>query len=177
MNPIGPRSCYDEGKRAAETLFFDYYRQHQVDIKVIRIFNTYGPNMDRDDGRVVSNFIVQALKGEDITIYGEGEQTRSFCYVDDLVEGMCRMMDSREGFTGPVNLGNPGEYTMLELAQKIIALTNSRSKLAYRPLPQDDPIQRKPMIGLAQEELGWNPEVPLDEGLKKTIAYFKETMA
>ena len=177
VNPIGPRSCYDEGKRAAETLFFDYYRQHQVDIKVIRIFNTYGPNMDRDDGRVVSNFIVQALKGEDITIYGEGEQTRSFCYVDDLVEGMCRMMDSREGFTGPVNLGNPGEYTMLELAQKIIALTNSRSKLAYRPLPQDDPIQRKPMIGLAQEELGWNPEVPLDEGLKKTIAYFKETMA
>ncbi len=177
VNPIGPRSCYDEGKRAAETLFFDYYRQHQVDIKVIRIFNTYGPNMDRDDGRVVSNFIVQALKGEDITIYGEGKQTRSFCYVDDLVEGMCRMMDSREGFTGPVNLGNPGEYTMLELAQKIIALTNSRSKLAYRPLPQDDPIQRKPMIGLAQEELGWNPEVPLDEGLKKTIAYFKETMA
>ncbi len=177
VNPIGPRSCYDEGKRAAETLFFDYYRQHQVDIKVIRIFNTYGPNMDRDDGRVVSNFIVQALKGEDITIYGEGEQTRSFCYVDDLVEWMCRMMDSREGFTGPVNLGNPGEYTMLELAQKIIALTNSRSKLAYRPLPQDDPIQRKPMIGLAQEELGWNPEVPLDEGLKKTIAYFKETMA
>lgn len=177
VNPIGPRSCYDEGKRAAETLFFDYYRQHQVDIKVIRIFNTYGPNMDRDDGRVVSNFIVQALKGEDITIYGEGEQTRSFCYVDDLVEGMCRMMDSREGFTGPVNLGNPGEYTMLELAQKIIALTNSRSKLAYRPLPQDDPIQRKPMIGLAQEELGWNPEVPLEEGLKKTIAYFKETMA
>ncbi|MCI8866157.1 MAG: SDR family oxidoreductase [Lachnospiraceae bacterium] len=177
VNPIGPRSCYDEGKRAAETLFFDYYRQHQVDIKVIRIFNTYGPNMDRDDGRVVSNFIVQALKGEDITIYGEGKQTRSFCYVDDLVEGMCRMMDSREGFTGPVNLGNPGEYTMLELAQKIIALTNSRSKLAYRPLPQDDPIQRKPMIGLAQEELGWNPEVPLEEGLKKTIAYFKETMA
>ncbi len=177
VNPIGPRSCYDEGKRAAETLFFDYYRQHQVDIKVIRIFNTYGPNMDRDDGRVVSNFIVQALKGEDITIYGEGEQTRSFCYVDDLVEGMCRMMDSREGFTGPVNLGNQGEYTKLELAQKIIALTNSRSKLAYRPLPQDDPIQRKPMIGLAQEELGWNPEVPLDEGLKKTIAYFKETMA
>lgn len=177
VNPIGPRSCYDEGKRAAETLFFDYYRQHQVDIKVIRIFNTYGPNMDRDDGRVVSNFIVQALKGEDITIYGEGKQTRSFCYVDDLVEGMCRMMDSREGFTGPVNLGNPGEYTMLELAQKIIALTNSRSKLAYRPLPQDDPIQRKPMIGLAQEELGWNPEIPLEEGLKKTIAYFKETMA
>lgn len=177
VNPIGPRSCYDEGKRAAETLFFDYYRQHQVDIKVIRIFNTYGPNMDRDDGRVVSNFIVQALKGEDITIYGEGKQTRSFCYVDDLVEGMCRMMDSREGFSGPVNLGNPGEYTMLELAQKIIALTNSRSKLAYRPLPQDDPIQRKPMIGLAQEELGWNPEVPLEEGLKKTIAYFKETMA
>lgn len=177
VNPIGPRSCYDEGKRAAETLFFDYYRQHQVDIKVIRIFNTYGPNMDRDDGRVVSNFIVQALKGEDITIYGEGKQTRSFCYVDDLVEGMCRMMDSQEGFTGPVNLGNPGEYTMLELAQKIIALTNSRSKLAYRPLPQDDPIQRKPMIGLAQEELGWNPEVPLEEGLKKTIAYFKETMA
>lgn len=173
VNPIGIRSCYDEGKRAAETLFFDYHRQHRVDIKVIRIFNTYGPHMDMDDGRVVSNFIVQALKGEDITIYGDGSQTRSFCYVDDLVEGMYRMMNSREGLTGPVNLGNPGEFTMLELARKVTALTGSRSKLVYRPLPQDDPAQRKPVIDLAKKELGWEPQIMLEEGLKKTIDYFR----
>ena len=173
VNPIGIRSCYDEGKRAAETLFFDYHRQHRVDIKVIRIFNTYGPHMDMDDGRVVSNFIVQALKGEDITIYGDGSQTRSFCYVDDLVEGMYRMMNSREDLTGPVNLGNPGEFTMLELARKVIALTGSRSKLVYRPLPQDDPAQRKPVIDLAKKELGWEPQIMLEEGLKKTIDYFR----
>lgn len=173
VNPIGIRSCYDEGKRAAETLFFDYHRQHGVDIKVIRIFNTYGPHMDMDDGRVVSNFIVQALKGEDITIYGDGSQTRSFCYVDDLVEGMYRMMNSREGLTGPVNLGNPGEFTMLELARKVTALTGSRSKLVYRPLPQDDPAQRKPVIDLAKKELGWEPQIMLEEGLKKTIDYFR----
>ena len=173
VNPIGIRSCYDEGKRAAETLFFDYHRQHGVDIKVIRIFNTYGPHMDMDDGRVVSNFIVQALKGEDITIFGDGSQTRSFCYVDDLVEGMYRMMNSREGLTGPVNLGNPGEFTMLELARKVIALTGSRSKLVYRPLPQDDPAQRKPVIDLAKKELGWEPQIMLEEGLKKTIDYFR----
>jgi len=174
VNPIGIRSCYDEGKRAAETLFFDYHRQNGVDIKVVRIFNTYGPNMNSNDGRVVSNFIVQALKGEDITIYGDGKQTRSFCYVDDLVEGMVRMMNSREGFTGPVNLGNPVEFTMLELAEKVLALTGSKSKIVYQPLPQDDPIQRKPMIDLAKKELDWEPKVALDEGLAKTIAYFKE---
>ncbi len=174
VNSTGIRSCYDEGKRAAETLFFDYHRQKGVDIKVIRIFNTYGPNMNPNDGRVVSNFIVQALKGEDITIYGDGKQTRSFCYVDDLVEGMVRMMNSREGFTGPVNLGNPGEFTMLELAEKVLALTGSKSKIVYQPLPQDDPTQRKPVIDLAKKELAWEPKVALDEGLKKTIAYFKE---
>lgn len=174
VNPIGIRSCYDEGKRAAETLFFDYHRQNGVDIKVIRIFNTYGPNMNPDDGRVVSNFIVQALKGEDITIYGDGRQTRSFCYVDDLVEGMVRMMNSRDGFTGPVNLGNPGEFTMLELAEKVLALTGSKSKIVYKPLPQDDPTQRKPVIDLAKKELDWEPKVVLDEGLKKTITYFEE---
>lgn len=174
VNPIGIRSCYDEGKRAAETLFFDYHRQNQVDIKVIRIFNTYGPNMNPNDGRVVSNFIVQALKGEDITIYGDGKQTRSFCYVDDLVEGMIRMMNSRDGFTGPVNLGNPGEFTMLELAEKVIELTGSTSKLVYRPLPKDDPTQRKPVIDLAKKELDWEPKVMLEEGLKKTIRYFSE---
>ena len=174
VNPIGIRSCYDEGKRAAETLFFDYHRQNGVDIKVIRIFNTYGPNMNPDDGRVVSNFIVQALKGEDITIYGDGKQTRSFCYVDDLVEGMVRMMNSRDGFAGPVNLGNPGEFTMLELAEKVLALTGSKSKIVYRPLPQDDPVQRKPVIDLANKELGWEPRIALYEGLKKTIAYFEE---
>ena len=177
VNPIGIRSCYDEGKRIAETLFFDYHRQQDVDIKVIRIFNTYGPNMDAEDGRVVSNFIVQALKGEDITIYGRGEQTRSFCYVDDLVEGMYRMMNSRDGFTGPVNLGNPGEFTMLELADKILELTGSKSKLVYRPLPQDDPMQRKPVIDLAEKELGWKPEIMLEEGLKRTIAYFERRLA
>lgn len=173
VNPIGIRSCYDEGKRAAETLFFDYYRQNDVDIKVIRIFNTYGPNMNANDGRVVSNFIVQALQGEDITIYGDGTQTRSFCYVDDLVEGMVRMMNSREGFTGPVNLGNPGEFTMLELAEKVISLTGSKSKIVHRPLPQDDPTQRKPVIDLAKKELDWEPRISLDEGLVKTIAYFQ----
>lgn len=174
VNPIGLRSCYDEGKRAAETLFFDYHRQHNVDIKVIRIFNTYGPHMDMDDGRVVSNFIVQALKGQDITIYGNGEQTRSFCYVDDLVEGMYRVMNSRSGWNGPVNLGNPEEFTMLELAQKVIDLTASSSNLVYKPLPQDDPVKRKPVIELAQKELGWEPVVKLDEGLKRTVEYFKE---
>ena len=176
VNPDGIRSCYNEGKRAAETLFFDYHRQHGVDIKVIRIFNTYGPNMRGDDGRVVSNFIVQALKGEDITIYGDGSQTRSFCYVDDLVEAMIRMMNSRDGFTGPVNLGNPGEFTMLELAQKVIELTGSKSKIIYLPLPQDDPTQRKPVIDLAKKELDWEPTIPLEEGLRRTIDYFKKTL-
>lgn len=173
VNPIGIRSCYDEGKRTAETLFFDYHRQHGVDIKVIRIFNTYGPNMDMEDGRVVSNFIVQALRGQDITVYGDGNQTRSFCYVDDLVEGMYRMMNSEEGFTGPVNLGNPSEFTVKELAEKIIHMTESRSKIIYQPLPQDDPVRRKPVIELAKKELDWEPSVPLEEGLEKTIAYFK----
>ena len=173
VNPIGIRSCYDEGKRAAETLFFDYHRQNNVDIKVIRIFNTYGPNMNPNDGRVVSNFIVQALRGDDITIYGDGTQTRSFCYVDDLVEGMIRMMNSRDGFTGPVNLGNPGEFTMLELAEKVIALTGSSSKIVHEPLPADDPTQRKPVIDLAKKELDWEPTIALDDGLKKTIEYFK----
>ncbi|MGN0247336.1 MAG: UDP-glucuronic acid decarboxylase family protein [Lachnospiraceae bacterium] len=172
VNPHGIRSCYDEGKRMAEALFFDYHRQHNVDIKVIRIFNTYGPRMNPNDGRVVSNFIVQALKGEDITIYGDGKQTRSFCYVDDLIEGMIRMMNSKD-FTGPVNLGNPGEFTMLELAQKVLELTESDSKLVYMPLPGDDPTQRKPVIDLAKEKLDWEPSIALEEGLKKTIEYFK----
>ena len=176
VNPIGIRSCYDEGKRMAETLFFDYHRQHQIDIKVIRIFNTYGPRMNTHDGRVVSNFIVQALKNENITIYGSGEQTRSFCYVDDLIEGMIRMMNSRDGFTGPVNIGNPGEFTMLELAQKIIDLTGSSSKIVFEPLPQDDPMQRRPVIDLAKKELSWEPTVNLEEGLKKTIAYFDDLL-
>ena len=176
VNPIGIRSCYDEGKRMAETLFFDYHRQHQVDIKVIRIFNTYGPRMNTHDGRVVSNFIVQALKNENITIYGSGEQTRSFCYVDDLIEGMIRMMNSRDGFTGPVNIGNPGEFTMLELAQKIIDLTGSSSKIVFEPLPQDDPMQRRPVIDLAKKELSWEPTVNLEEGLKKTIAYVDDLL-
>ncbi|MBW3466755.1 UDP-glucuronic acid decarboxylase family protein [Arthrospiribacter ruber] len=176
VNPIGPRACYDEGKRCAETLFFDYHRQHNVKIKVMRIFNTYGPRMNQNDGRVVSNFIVQALKGQDITIYGDGKQTRSFCYVDDLIDGMYRLMNSRDGFTGPVNIGNPGEFTMLELAEKIIDLTGSKSKLVFRPLPQDDPLQRKPIIDMAQKELGWEPKVPLSEGLKKTIAYFEKVI-
>lgn len=166
VNPIGLRSCYDEGKRMAETLFFDYYRQHKVDIRVIRIFNTYGPRMNQNDGRVVSNFIVQALRGNDITIYGDGKQTRSFCYVDDLIDGMIRMMNC-EDFIGPVNIGNPGEFTMLELAQKIIDMTGSKSELVYEPLPSDDPAQRRPVIDLAKEKLDWNPTVALDEGLKK----------
>ncbi len=176
VNPVGIRSCYDEGKRAAETLFFDYHRQNNVDIKIIRIFNTYGPNMNANDGRVVSNFIVQALKNEDITIYGDGTQTRSFCYVDDLVEGMVRMMNSRDGFTGPVNLGNPGEFTMLELAEKVIALMGSKSRIVHQPLPQDDPTQRKPVIDLAKKELGWEPTISLDEGLRKTISYFEKAI-
>ena len=172
VNPIGIRSCYDEGKRCAETLFFDYHRQHQVDIKVMRIFNTYGPRMHPNDGRVVSNFIVQALRGEDITIYGSGQQTRSFCYVDDLIEGMVRLMATEDGFTGPVNVGNPHEFTMLELAQTVIRLTGSKSQLSFQPLPQDDPKQRKPDISLAQARLGWQPTVQLEEGIGKTIAYF-----
>ena len=174
VNTIGPRACYDEGKRVAETLFFDYHRQHGVDIKVMRIFNTYGPRMDVGDGRVVSNFIIQALKNEDITIYGDGSQTRSFCYVDDLVEGMIRMMNSREGFPGPVNVGNPGEYTILELAELVIRLTDSKSKIIFCELPEDDPRQRKPDITLAEKELNWRPTTNLEEGLKKTIAYFKD---
>ncbi|ADR34786.1 NAD-dependent epimerase/dehydratase [Sulfuricurvum kujiense DSM 16994] len=173
VSTTGIRACYDEGKRCAETLFFDYYRQHGVKIKVIRIFNTYGPYMNPDDGRVVSNFIMQALRNQDITIYGAGTQTRSFQYVDDLVEGMIRLMNSDDSFTGPVNIGNPGEFTMLELAQKIITLTGSSSKLTYKPLPQDDPLQRQPDISLAKKELDWEPTIALEEGLKKTIAYFK----
>ncbi len=176
VNTIGIRSCYDEGKRMAETLFFDYYRQHKVDIKVIRIFNTYGPRMSMNDGRVVSNFIVQALKDEDITIYGDGTQTRSFCYVDDLIDGMIRMMNSRDGFTGPVNLGNPGEFTMLELAQMVIKLTGSHSKIVHQPLPQDDPAQRRPVIDLAKAELDWQPSIKLEDGLVKTIQYFKDKL-
>lgn len=177
VNPLGPRACYDEGKRCAETLFFDYHRQHGVAIKVMRIFNTYGPRMHPNDGRVVSNFIVQALKGQDITIYGDGRQTRSFCYVDDNIDGMYRLMNSRDGFTGPVNIGNPGEFTMLELAQLVIELTNSESKLVFMPLPQDDPMQRKPVIDLARQELGWEPKIPLREGLVKTIAYFDSILS
>ncbi|TXD81375.1 SDR family oxidoreductase [Subsaximicrobium wynnwilliamsii] len=177
VNPIGLRSCYDEGKRCAETLFMDYHIQNDVKIKIIRIFNTYGPNMNPHDGRVVSNFIVQALEGKDITIFGDGNQTRSFQYVDDLVEGSIRMMNSRDGFVGPVNIGNPTEFTMLELAEKIIELTNSKSKLVYMPLPQDDPLQRQPVIDLAKKELnGWEPKVQLDEGLRKTITYFDELL-
>jgi UDP-glucuronate decarboxylase len=173
VNPIGIRSCYDEGKRCAETLFFDYFRQHNLDIKVARIFNTYGPRMHPNDGRVVSNFIVQALKGEPITIYGEGQQTRSFCYVDDLIEGFLRLMATEEGFPGPVNLGNPSEFTIRQLAERVIELTNSASKLVFRPLPADDPTQRQPDIRLAQEKLGgWVPQVKLDDGLRQTIAYF-----
>ena len=172
VNPIGPRSCYDEGKRCAETLFFDYYRQHNLKIKVARIFNTYGPRMHPNDGRVVSNFIVQALKNKDVTVFGDGTQTRSFCYVDDLIEGMIRMMNGPDDFTGPVNLGNPDEFTILELAQKIIKITGSKSKIVFKPLPQDDPMQRRPDIGLAKEKLKWQPVVELDQGLKKTIEYF-----
>ena len=174
VNSIGPRSCYDEGKRCAETLFFDYLRQHSLRIKVARIFNTYGPRMHPNDGRVVSNFIVQALRGEDITMYGDGSQTRSFCYVADLIEAMIRTMNSPDDFTGPVNIGNPGEFTMLELAEKVLAMTGSRSKIIFMPLPQDDPRQRKPDISLATQALdGWVPKVALDDGLRETIAYFK----
>ena len=173
VNPIGPRSCYDEGKRCAETLFFDYYRQNNVDIKVVRIFNTYGPRMHPNDGRVVSNFIVQALQGQDLTIYGDGSQTRSFCYVDDLIEGFVRMMDTDLGFTGPINIGNPNEFTMLELAEQVIKIVGGKSKLVFMPLPTDDPKQRKPNISLAQTKLSWQPTVQLDEGLKETVAYFK----
>jgi len=172
VNPIGSRSCYDEGKRCAETLFFDYYRQHNLNIKVARIFNTYGPNMHPNDGRVVSNFIVQALKGEDITIYGDGKQTRSFCYVDDLIEGFVKLMKTDHGFTGPVNLGNPGEFSMLELAETVLELTGSKSKLVFQDLPEDDPKQRQPDISIAKKELGWQPSIPLKEGLEKTIDYF-----
>ena len=176
VNTIGIRSCYDEGKRCAETLFFDYHRQHALEIKVMRIFNTYGPRMHPQDGRVVSNFIVQALKGEDITIYGDGQQTRSFCYVDDLIEGMLRLMDSRADFTGPVNIGNPTEFTMLELAENVLRLVGGSSKLVFHPLPADDPKQRKPLIDLAQHELAWQPKVALEDGLKETIAYFKKLL-
>jgi UDP-glucuronate decarboxylase len=176
VSTTGPRACYDEGKRCAETLFFDFHRQHHIPIKVMRIFNTYGPRMHPNDGRVVSNFIVQALKGEDITIFGEGKQSRSFCYVDDLIDGMYRLMNSREGFTGPVNIGNPGEFTMIELAQLVLKLTGSRSQLKFLPLPQDDPMQRQPIIDLAKQELGWEPKVPMEEGLKKTIAYFEKVV-
>jgi UDP-glucuronate decarboxylase len=176
VNPIGPRSCYDEGKRCAETLFFDYHRQQQLRIKVARIFNTYGPRMHPNDGRVVSNFIVQALKSDPITIYGDGSQTRSFCYVDDLIEGLIRLMNTSDDVTGPINLGNPVEFTMLELAGKIIDLTGSRSKLIHKPLPMDDPRQRKPDIGLARETLQWEPAVRLEQGLKKTIDYFEQLL-
>jgi UDP-glucuronate decarboxylase len=173
VNPIGIRSCYDEGKRCAETLFFDYRRQHNLEIKVVRIFNTYGPRMHPNDGRVVSNFIVQALKGENITIYGDGSQTRSFCYVDDLITAIIRMMSTESKFTGPVNIGNPSEFTMVELAQKVIELTGSLSTLVYQPLPSDDPRQRQPNISLARDKLNWEPKIKLEEGLIKTIEYFK----
>jgi len=171
-NPIGPRACYDEGKRCAETLFFDYYRQHGLNIKVARIFNTYGPRMHPNDGRVVSNFVLQALMNEPITVYGHGKQTRSFCYVDDLIEGLMRLMAKEDGFTGPVNLGNPAEATILELAEKILELTGSSSEIVFKPLPVDDPRQRQPDITLAKEKMGWAPRISLDEGLSKTIAYF-----
>jgi UDP-glucuronate decarboxylase len=176
VNPIGPRACYDEGKRCAETLFFDYYRQHRLEIKVARIFNTYGPRMLPDDGRVVSNFIVQCLRGQDITIYGDGTQTRSFCYIDDLVDGLLKLMDSSSEITGPVNLGNPVEFTMRELAEMTLKLTGSRSKLVFLPLPQDDPRQRQPDISFARSSLAWTPTVPLEEGLKHTIAYLKSVL-
>jgi UDP-glucuronate decarboxylase len=176
VNPTGLRSCYDEGKRCAETLFFDYQRQEGTEIKVVRIFNTYGPRMHPADGRVVTNFIVPALKGEPLTIYGTGEQTRSFCYVDDLIEGFLRMMDSPADFTGPVNLGNPGEFTMRELAELVLEQTGSRSEIRFGPLPSDDPTQRRPDISLARERLGWEPAIPLDEGLRRTIAYFEKLL-
>jgi UDP-glucuronate decarboxylase len=173
VNPIGPRACYDEGKRCAETLFFDYYRQHQTKIRVARIFNTYGPRMHPNDGRVVSNFIVQSLKGDPITLYGDGSQTRSFCYVDDLIDGLIRLMNAPDDVTGPINLGNPGEFTIRELAEKVIAGTNGQSKLIEEPLPEDDPLQRCPDISLAKKALDWSPSIPLEQGLEKTIAYFR----
>ena len=176
VNPIGVRACYDEGKRCAETLFFDYHRQYKLKIKMMRIFNTYGPNMSLDDGRVVSNFIIQALKGENITIYGDGLQTRSFCYVDDLVDCMIKLMDSRNDFIGPVNIGNPNEFTILELAKKILQLTNSSSQLIFKPLPEDDPIQRKPDIQLAMQQLQWEPSIQLEKGLHNTIIYFENML-
>ena len=177
VNPIGPRSCYDEGKRCAETLFFDYQRQHGLDIKVVRIFNTYGPRMLPNDGRVVSNFIVQALRGEPITLYGDGAQTRSFCYVDDLIDGMVRMMNTPPGFYGPINLGNPAEFTIRELAEKVLSLTGSKSRIEHKPLPQDDPRQRQPDIKLAKSKLGWQPKVALEDGLKETVRYFRDLLA
>ena len=177
VNPVGIRSCYDEGKRCAETLFFDYRRQHKLSIKVARIFNTYGPHMHPNDGRVVSNFIVQALQGNDITIYGDGQQTRSFCYVDDLIDGLVKLMGTGNDFTGPVNIGNPGEFSILELAEKILSLTRSKSKIVRKPLPADDPMQRCPDIELAKRELGWSPGIPLEEGLKRTIAYFQKVVS
>jgi UDP-glucuronate decarboxylase len=176
VNPIGPRSCYDEGKRCAETLFFDYWRQHGLQIKVMRIFNTYGPRMHPNDGRVVSNFIVQALKGDPITIYGDGSQTRSFCYVDDLIRGMVRLMDSPPDLTGPINIGNPGEFTMLELAELVLRKVGGPSKVIFQPLPQDDPRQRQPDISLAKSALGWQPTVSLNDGLTETIAYFRHVL-
>ena len=177
VNPIGPRACYDEGKRAAETLFFDYHRQHGMEIRVARIFNTYGPRMAPDDGRVVSNFVLQALRGEPLTIYGDGSQTRSFCYASDLVDGFVRLMENEKGLVGPVNLGNPGEFTMLELAEAVLEVTGSSSGIDYQPLPQDDPKQRQPDISLAKKELGWEPTIQLREGLEKTAAYFKGVLA
>ncbi len=177
VNTIGPRSCYDEGKRCSETLFFDYHRQNQVNIRVVRIFNTYGPRMHPNDGRVVSNFIVQALTNQDITVFGDGSQTRSFCYVDDMVEGLVRMMKAPDDFIGPVNLGNPMEFSILELAQKIIRITQSKSKIVFNPLPQDDPLQRRPDIGLAKKKLQWQPLIELNEGLKKTVEYFDEILS
>lgn len=176
VNCIGLRSCYDEGKRCAETLFFDYHRQHKLEVRVVRIFNTYGPRMHPNDGRVVSNFIMQALEGRDITVFGNGGQTRSFCYVDDLIEGIYRMMNNPEGFIGPVNLGNPGEFSILELAEQVIKLTGSRSKIVFKPLPADDPTQRRPSIALARQKLGWQPSIELEEGLKRTIDYFRSIL-
>ena len=176
VNPIGPRSCYDEGKRCAETLFFDYHRQNKVNIRVVRIFNTYGPRMHPNDGRVVSNFIVQALTNQDITVYGDGSQTRSFCYVDDLIEGLIRMMNGPDDFVGPVNLGNPTEFTILDLAEKTITLTGSKSKIIFKPLPQDDPLQRRPDISLAKEKLQWEPVIDVEKGLNKTIEYFRSIL-
>jgi UDP-glucuronate decarboxylase len=177
VNPIGIRSCYDEGKRCAETLFFDYYRQHKLKIKIARIFNTYGPRMHLNDGRVVSNFIIQALKGEDITVYGDGSQTRSFCYIGDMVDGLIKLMGTSDDFTGPVNLGNPSEISIVELAEKILKVTDSRSRIVFKPLPQDDPIRRCPDITLARKILEWQPEVNLEEGLEKTLEYFKKVLS